>query len=77
MPEDYTYALVEHIIKRYGLVYQGVVFKDSVQNFLIKQMETIMKRHLIILKLQKTKLIEVLTSLALENSKQNMVIIIV
>lgn len=61
------------MIKRYGLVYRGSVFKDQVQGFLIKQMEIILGRHLQIFKLQKTMFTNVLTSLVMENSKENMV----
>ena len=61
------------MIKRYGLVYKGMVFKESVQGFLIKQMEVILTRHQQIFKIYKTVFIDVLTSLAMENSKENMV----
>ena len=64
-----TFELIEHMIRRYDLLYKGGSFHIDIKKFLLKQIETIIGIHLRILKEKKVLLINVISSLAFETSK--------
>ena len=64
-----TFELIEHMIRRFDIMYRGTLFQERVQKFLVKKLEVIVCKHLKVMKAKKQRFIQVISSLAFENSK--------